>query len=338
MNSTVYALTAIGTDLYVGGAFTTAGGVSANKIAKWNGTNWSALGSGMNSTVYALTAIGTDLYAGGFFSSAGGVSASRIAKWNGTSWSALGSGMDSTVSCPNGDRRRPVCRRGSFTTAGGVPASRIAKWNGTGWSALGSGVNNQVNALAVIGADLYAGGFFTTAGGKLSSRIAQWREGGFCPSLGTAPSNVTIVNSTCNVSCVASGGSITAPTGTPCPTGSALQYSVDEGVTWLNTLPEYNQSGPAQGIQTRCRCETDGSMVSPASIAENTAPATCTQVSYYTDADGDGYGTGVGQSLCANPGAGYTTQAMAIVTTTTMRSTPALRKSATTMITIAAAS
>ena len=34
--------------------FTTAGGVSANKVAKWNGSSWSALGSGMNSTVRAL--------------------------------------------------------------------------------------------------------------------------------------------------------------------------------------------------------------------------------------------------------------------------------------------
>ncbi len=34
-----------------------------------------------------------------------------------------------------------------------------------------------------------------------------------------------------------------------------------------------------------------------------------TFTTYYTDADGDGYGTGAGQSLCANPGAGYATLA-----------------------------
>ncbi|MFM9951903.1 MAG: putative metal-binding motif-containing protein, partial [Saprospiraceae bacterium] len=32
-----------------------------------------------------------------------------------------------------------------------------------------------------------------------------------------------------------------------------------------------------------------------------------TFITYYTDADGDGYGTGAGQSLCANPGAGFAT-------------------------------
>jgi hypothetical protein len=34
-----------------------------------------------------------------------------------------------------------------------------------------------------------------------------------------------------------------------------------------------------------------------------------TFTTYYTDADGDGYGMGVGQSLCADPGPGFATQA-----------------------------
>ena len=32
-------------NLYAGGNFTTAGGVAANYIAKWNGSAWSALGA-----------------------------------------------------------------------------------------------------------------------------------------------------------------------------------------------------------------------------------------------------------------------------------------------------
>ena len=39
-------------NLYAGGDFTTAGGVSANSIAKWDGSSWSALGSGMNRLLY----------------------------------------------------------------------------------------------------------------------------------------------------------------------------------------------------------------------------------------------------------------------------------------------
>ena len=47
-----YALAVSGTDLYAGGYFTTAGGVPANCIAKWNGSAWSALGSGMSGLAF----------------------------------------------------------------------------------------------------------------------------------------------------------------------------------------------------------------------------------------------------------------------------------------------
>jgi len=86
----VQALAVNGTDLYAGGIFTTAGGVPANYIAKWNGMSWSALGTGTGGSVWALAASGMDLYVGGGFGTAGGVTVNYIAKWNGTSWSALG--------------------------------------------------------------------------------------------------------------------------------------------------------------------------------------------------------------------------------------------------------
>src|SRR6476620_5157075 len=38
-------------DYYIGGDFTIVASTFANRIAKWDGTNWSALGSGMNSNV-----------------------------------------------------------------------------------------------------------------------------------------------------------------------------------------------------------------------------------------------------------------------------------------------
>ena len=41
-----------GSALLVGGWFTSAGGVAANRVAKWDGSTWSALGSGMNISSY----------------------------------------------------------------------------------------------------------------------------------------------------------------------------------------------------------------------------------------------------------------------------------------------
>ncbi len=184
-NDTVYATaTAPDGTLYAGGNFTSAGGVSANRIAKWNGTAWSALGTGMGDQVVDVLATAPDgtLYAGGSFTTAGGVSANYIAKWNGTTWSALGTGMNSSVVAlavaPDGT----LYAGGNFTTAGGVSANRIAKWNGTTWSALGTGMNNFVMALAVAAdGTLYAGGRFSLAGGIGARRIAKWNGTTWAP-------------------------------------------------------------------------------------------------------------------------------------------------------------
>ena len=78
-----YALAVSGTNLYVGGNFTSAGGVPVNYIARWNGFGWSALSSGMNNYVRALAVLGTTPYAGGQFTTAGERPANYIAQWNG---------------------------------------------------------------------------------------------------------------------------------------------------------------------------------------------------------------------------------------------------------------
>jgi hypothetical protein len=152
-----------------------AGGTAITNIAKWDGTSWTALGSGLGGVfpyVIALAVSGSDLYAGGVFTTAGSNNVNYIAKWDGTNWTALGSGMNSTVyslAVSGGD----LYAGGLFTTAGRIAATNIAKWDGNSWSALGSGMNNTVNALAVSGSDLYAGGYFGTAGGKVSPYIAR---------------------------------------------------------------------------------------------------------------------------------------------------------------------
>lgn len=93
MNNAVFAIVISGSDVYVGGAFTDAGGnPNADRIARWNGSSWHALGAGLNGGVNALASSGSDIYVGGNFTDAGGdTNADRIARWNGTSWSALGS-------------------------------------------------------------------------------------------------------------------------------------------------------------------------------------------------------------------------------------------------------
>src|ERR1019366_1654117 len=116
---------------------------------QWDGSAWSALGSGMDHTVYALAMNGTDLYAGGQFNWAGAVSANYVAKWDGSAWSPLGSGLGASDGSPRCVYALAVSGTnlyvgGEFTTAGGVTANNIAKWDGNAWSALGSGVNGTI--------------------------------------------------------------------------------------------------------------------------------------------------------------------------------------------------
>ncbi len=98
-------------------------------MAKWNGSAWSALGSGMNDYVHALAVDGSgNLYAGGDFTTAGGNAANRVAKWDGSAWSALGSGTNSYVYALALDGSGNLYAGGEFTTAGGKLSYYIGRW------------------------------------------------------------------------------------------------------------------------------------------------------------------------------------------------------------------
>jgi len=173
-------------DLYVSGNFNMIDGVSAiGGVAKWDGSSWSALGSGLSGGARALAVIGNDLYAGGSISTAGGVSVNNIAKWDGSSWSALGSGTDGPV-IALAVSGNVLYAGGDFTWAG-ITVNHIAKWDGSSWSALGSGTNYKIESLAVSGNNLYAGGAFTTAGGGSANHIAKW-DGSSWSALGSGMS------------------------------------------------------------------------------------------------------------------------------------------------------
>lgn len=188
-NGAVWAI-AIGPngEVYAGGAFTLAGGVAnTTKIAKWDGTSWSALSTGLNNTVHTLAfAPNGVLYVGGEFTDA---SYPRICKWNGTSFSAVGTAGDISsahVSSLAFDFAGNLYVGGGFTNAGGVAnADYIAKWNGSSWSALGTGTDDTVHRITIDTNEdspkfnsVYVTGDFTTAGGlTLADRIAIYSNG-----------------------------------------------------------------------------------------------------------------------------------------------------------------
>jgi hypothetical protein len=188
LDGPVFTLLAVGTNLYVGGEFATAGRPGTSGVARWDGTHWNSVGGGINGTVFTLATDGTNLYAGGSFDSAGSASATNIAKWNGSSWSSLGA-----LFLPNSlNPERATVHAllwdqglwagGMFTQAGTVAATNVARWDGQTWQGLGDGLGVfgpfndafQVFALTKHHNELYAGGLFHRSGEIGVTNLARW--------------------------------------------------------------------------------------------------------------------------------------------------------------------
>lgn len=198
--------------VFVGGLFDLAGTDTVANIAMWDGTDWSALSTGVaggelpSVSTMALSSTG-DLYVGGHFRNAGwdtsevydttggvidtsivirALIVNHIAKWNGTVWSNLGDGLSGgarpTATTIVVDDMGVVYVMGDFTAAGGFAADigvydqRIL--TDSTWSALDlTGGPTDVTQMATDGTDLYV----------IDNLITLWRwNGTVWDSLGTA--------------------------------------------------------------------------------------------------------------------------------------------------------
>jgi hypothetical protein len=179
LDAEVRALVEYNGELYIGGMFTTAGGVEVNHIARFNGSTWNAVGTGVSGgDVLALAVHNGELYVGGDFTYAGGIEANNIAKWNGSNWSAVGDGFDGAVKAL-GVYDGELYAGGEFTHSGVTAVNLVARWDGNAWNDVGGGLTGSgwdpgVFALREYNGELYAGGIFDTAGGGSADCIARW--------------------------------------------------------------------------------------------------------------------------------------------------------------------
>ncbi|HEX5054544.1 MAG TPA: hypothetical protein VFZ65_22395 [Planctomycetota bacterium] len=184
-------------DLVIGGAFTQAGSVAVNRVARWNGSIWQPLGAGFDGEVWALCEHQGQLFAAGAFTHSGTTTVNGIARWNGTSWQGIGAGLQWQLGVYAVGRAllsdgTDLYVGGDFDRAGGVPASYVARWNGSTWAPLGGGINNflwgSVWALVKNQGRVYVAGSFGQAGSVLADCVASW-DGGQWHAVGLGVQN-----------------------------------------------------------------------------------------------------------------------------------------------------
>ena len=179
----VYAIRAARGSVYVGGYFGLAGNVSAENIARWDGTKWNPLGFGgnlgLNNSVYALGMASHGVYAGGIFTSAGSEPFARLVRWDGAGW-------HDDAGRPNGAVNAIIIHDnnvyvgGNFWMIDNFEVSHVGMWDGRDWHHLGRGIDDPVSAIAVDDAgNVYVGGNFSyainTDGAYVqASNIAKW--------------------------------------------------------------------------------------------------------------------------------------------------------------------
>ncbi len=175
--------------IFIGGKFTTVGGVACNAIARWDGTQWTPLGSGITTSagtlsIRAMTVFndgsGEALYVGGVFNTAGGIPAVGVARWRNGAWQALGDGLG-TPSANWGVKCFTVFNGslyagGNFDSSGAVFTIGVAQWTGSAWVVVNNSLGQNVECLASYD-DQLGGGPKLYAGGSFSGRVRRLDAG-----------------------------------------------------------------------------------------------------------------------------------------------------------------
>lgn len=169
-----------GQDLYAAGKIVLSGGIPINGVARWDGSSWRPLGSGLgpippafiNVTYVMAGCPNGSLIIGGTFTSAGGLPATGLARWDGTTWSipaTVAGGGVSTVAClPDNS----LIIGGSFTSVNGEPIIRIAQIQNGIVTPMGGEQIGNVSSLAIT-----PNGTVYATSDAPTMRIWRWDDG-----------------------------------------------------------------------------------------------------------------------------------------------------------------
>lgn len=215
----IESLATVNDELYVGGFFDHAdvdqnghGKIETGGLAKWDGSNWSAVG---DKTLYNVVSLGEvknkELYAVGRMNGTGDV----LAKWHDSKWDIVNSGDLTIAAFANvnsdyymsqngqiqklqGDNNWQTIGKinglrdvwaitgndgviyvgGHFDGVDGTHSAGLAQLTSSGWRSLGDfidrGDTGEVTSLAYTNHELYAGGKFDKIGNASFNKVAKW--------------------------------------------------------------------------------------------------------------------------------------------------------------------
>lgn len=179
-------------------------------VARWDGTNWSSLDSGINGIGVRVRVIDDTCYLGGSFTASGNTTLNNVGRIaRGGEWRSFGTGTSGLVydfAKYNGS----LYVGGLFENANGVTVNSIGRWNGTTFEALGRGLKLKSGAIGIVYCmavyknELYIGGVFDSANGVPCKSLVKFDGTNFTAvasfTMGTQGSDVIemVVDSTYN--------------------------------------------------------------------------------------------------------------------------------------------
>jgi hypothetical protein len=197
-------------EIYVGPGQKKFAGIHTNGIARWNGSTWSAVGSGLEAIIidgsneaqaYGLYVHDDKLYVVGAFRSVHGDTCNSVAYWDGANWYGMNFPVDFTNDVPLNFKiiyyKNEFYVGGNcYDNLGGGINNDIARFDGVQWKQVGGGLKgglSDITDMVVYKNELYVCGYFRKIDGNVGNKImrwdgVQWKDvgGGICESYAIA--------------------------------------------------------------------------------------------------------------------------------------------------------
>lgn len=264
LNAYGTSLAMYGDTLVVGGAFTAASGVDANRIAGWDIGNqtWIDFDLGFNGPIWDVSVQNQFIFVGGSFTTAGeplkGIS--NFSKWvpDLGKWINIGKVNNAVYTIFPTDSI--IYYGGVFDTTESIQTMGIASLDETGsepYKQLGDGIQGSVSASTSIGDTLYVGGSFSNSGPTSMFRIGAW-DGSKWNSLGLGIQGGTVRTLATDGEHIYAGGTFTGAGGvvsrglakwTPAKTPIVSTEEFNSGISLFSLEQNYpNPFNPSTNI------------------------------------------------------------------------------------------